>query len=339
MPDFISKDIHPQDYENTVSRVISYLKTGHCIPFLGAGASIPDPKPPAAEKVQTDEASRDRSPAEKVQTEVASSDQTIPSGTGMAEEFARELGIDPMIQIPLPIVSFLFERFRSRKDLTTYIVSRLTGGPPSETHSILAKVLVYLHRSPEMKSVELMISTNYDQQLEHELIHLNRELALRPPIKINCIMPSTPGQQIQQWEEDSLNLLKLHGCVSNSAGLIVTDEDYIKILNMLGGSAGTKFIDVTILGKIPMASLLFLGYSLGDWDFRAFYESLMQDRSPSKKYVSYAIQLRPVNPKEARKWDVTSRYWQGKGIQVIDSLASDFLSDVYCKMNPDARRP
>lgn len=334
MPDFINKTGNPQDYHDAVNRVLGYIKTGRCIPFLGAGASIPDPTPVAA-KVQTEEvASGDPVPV-SILSDLNPSDRTVPSGTGMAGELAMKLGIDPMVQIPLSMVAFLFERLNDRQALTAYIGDRLNGQPPSETHRILAKILVYLHchRSTEMKPVELIITTNFDQQLESQLIFLNLKLPLKPPIKINSIIASTRSQQVKQMDEESLNLLKLHGCVSDSDTLIVTDDDYIKMLNRLGGAVATRFVDVTILGQIPMAGLLFLGYSLGDWDFRAFYEALMQDRSPSKKYTAYAIQRRPTNPKEARKWDVTARYWQEKGIKVIDSLGSDFLWDVYTGLN------
>ncbi len=252
----------------------------------------------------------------------------------MAEELAIQLGIDPTVQIPLPMVSFLYERVHGRRKLTTYIINRLTVESPSETHRILAEIVVHLHRhrSLETNPVELIITTNYDQQLENELNYLNRGLALKPPLKVRPIIPSSGRQQIQQWEEDSLNLLKLHGCVSDSESLIVTDEDYIKVLNSVGGSAATKYVDVTIQGYIPRAGLLFLGYSLGDWDFRAFYESLMQGRASSKKYDDYAIQRRPGDAKETKKWDVIARYWQEKRVKVIDSLASDVLRDVSAKL-------
>ena len=336
MPDFISKTGDPGSYHDAVNRIVGYLKTGHCIPFLGAGASIPDLKPSATNKPETEEVSSGQPIPDNGQRSAPLSDQTVPSGTGMAGELALKLGIDPLIQMDLPMAAFLFERVHDRQTLTTYIGDRLTGQPPSEAHRVLAKIIIYLHshRSLEMRPVELIITTNFDQQLENELVYLNRKLPLRPPIKINTIIASTRSQQAKQIEEDSVNLLKLHGCVSDSDSLIVTDDDYIKMLNRLGGSVPTTFIDVTILGEIPKAGLLFLGYSLGDWDFRAFYEALMGNRSPSKKYTSYAVQRRPANPKEARKWDVTARYWLEKGIRVIDSLASDFLWDVYTQLNP-----
>ena len=79
---------------------------------------------------------------------------------------------------------------------------------------------------------------------------------------------------------DGLILYKMHGSFLDRLDseklppIIVTEDDYIQLLTVVGG----KDIGVPrpILRRIIPSTLLFLGYSLEDWDFRTIYKGLIE---------------------------------------------------------------
>ena len=71
---------------------------------------------------------------------------------------------------------------------------------PMETHKLIA-VLPF----------NIIVSTNYDQLLERAL-----EVAGRP---FNVIVTD---RQVSSWDEGVVNLLKIHGCVSQWESIIIT---------------------------------------------------------------------------------------------------------------------
>ena len=94
--------------------------------------------------------------------------------------------------------------------------------------------------------------------------------------------------------KDSLTLYKLHGTFTDelvpaeNTRPVITEEDYIEFLTYVGPE-GEK-IDNQIKSTIKSSTLLFLGYSLEDWNFRALFKGLVEKVDLNYRPFSYAIQ-------------------------------------------------
>jgi hypothetical protein len=112
-------------------------------------------------------------------------------------------------------------------------------------------------------------------------------------------------------EDENLILYKLHGTFDDGDPLekerpVITEEDYIEFLTFIGGKG--ENIDNLITSKIQTSTLLFLGYSLEDWNFRALFKGLIEKLNPSVRPFSYAIQKDPS--------DFWVRFWEGNNRKV-----------------------
>lgn len=90
--------------------------------------------------------------------------------------------------------------------------------------------------------------------------------------------------------------------------VIITEEDYIKFLTIVGKPG--EGVPTYISSKMVRSTLLFLGYSLEDWDFRTIYKGLIEPLTADEKRTSFAIQWRPP-----KFW---VKYWEQKGVVIYD---------------------
>jgi hypothetical protein len=103
------------------------------------------------------------------------------------------------------------------------------------------------------------------------------------------------------------------------ADVVVTEEDYIQFLTVVNDPV--KGVPNFIGGKLTTSTLLFLGYSLEDWDFRTLYKTLVEQR-PSKleRRVAFAVQWDPP--------DFWVEYWRPKGVRIIDWDVYEFADEL-----------
>lgn len=87
--------------------------------------------------------------------------------------------------------------------------------------------------------------------------------------------------------------------------IIITEDDYIKFLTV---ALGTKGIPDFMRNKLLNKKLVFMGYSLEDWDFRAIYKVFIEEQE--KKNECYAILKDPA--------DYWVEFWERKGIKIIN---------------------
>ncbi len=172
----------------------------------------------------------------------------------------------------------------------------------------------------------LIVTTNYDNLLER---------AFR-----NCATPYEKVVQNITGFEDRKNLdnrlskpngtiiYKIHGSFKNESdvetkkGLVLTEEDYIEFLSnfedpikgvprLIRSELVSSEIRTTESGNTEIASgttILFLGYSLEDWDFQAIYKTFVEPINPRPQ--SFAIQKNPP--------DFWVTYWEKKGVKIFD---------------------
>lgn len=178
---------------------------------------------------------------------------------------------------------------------------------------------------------KLIVTTNYDRLFEKALKAKGK--AFEKIIQTAKGFSNT--KETKEWFENlegfnDLILYKIHGTfLDNKHGtdyteseeispIIVTEDDYIEFLTIVGKeNIGVPKI---ILKKIIPSTLLFLGYSLEDWDFRTIYKGIIESLPKHQARKSFAIQKKP-----SKFW---VDFWKKKGVEIYNIDLYDFADQL-----------
>ncbi len=306
-------------------QVISGIKRGSVVPFLGAGVNLW--KRPKGSSWRYG----DRS--------------LLPNGKELAAYLVGTCGYPPsgfdlaraahyvsVLQGPGPLYQNLRDIFvgdYAPNPLHNFLVtlpefSRTTGQPPAtddgETHR---KVLI--------------VTTNYDDILEtafrmrNEPHHIVSYLAYGedrgkflhwhwlskadpPP---NPQVVHIPNTYLGLSEDDHPIILKLHGAIDRVErerdSFVISEDDYIEYLTRTDVS---KLLPFPIPEKLSESGFLFLGYSLRDWNLRVILHRIWSEQK--KGFASWAVQLKPDK--------VDTKYWSTKNVEVIEAQLELYIS-------------
>jgi hypothetical protein len=122
-------------------------------------------------------------------------------------------------------------------------------------------------------------------------------------------------------------VLKIHGTVNRSdqerEGFVITEDQYIEYL---AEEPLDNMLPPSILGKMrDMHHLLFLGYSLRDWNFRVFFRRLKRNR---KKFKAWAVLL----PAEGAERQAEIQFWMKNGVDIIEQPLGDYIRDLAAEL-------
>jgi hypothetical protein len=319
-------------YGAALQAIADRLLGGQCLIFLGAGASV-NSLPPS-----------------------------LPAGTVLSKMLAQKCKLDWHDYIPLSTIAFYYESFFTRNGLNTFLIEQIAQKtilscwyswpgaaanliqqiaqrevPPSIAIKRLMDVIAMLERR-EIQT--LTITTNYDRHFEdayHDKFNRWPEVVIyrggwNPNDRVAKLHHDAVGKPLlAYWTARELtSLYKMHGCISNVEGqsLVVTEEDYINFLtNALGDES--RRLHFYVKGKLETSTILFIGYSLSDWNFRTIFKATVERRE-NKETRSYAVQLlhRPQDAEEADRLSVVTDFWHDKGVDIINSPASEFVTDL-----------
>lgn len=180
------------------------------------------------------------------------------------------------------------------------------------------------HLSEEVRRLTLRCDCKDPWPLNRILLEEAYPGALRPsrwPYRL-VVQPRNGWSQPDQraFRDDpprdaQLVLYKIHGSLQDPSGrrrvregITLTEEDYIEFLTTLGTRG--EGIPNFVAERIAQSSLLFLGYSLEDWDFRTIYKGLIERLPADQRRASFAIQSKPPT-----FW---VSYWEHKGVTIYD---------------------
>jgi len=157
-----------------------------------------------------------------------------------------------------------------------------------EPHALLADL-----------NLPVYITTNYDsfmyQALENRQRDPKRELCRWNKI-IENETSSVFGTEEQRtdYKPTPANPLvyHLHGHYEKPQSLVLTEDDYLNFLVNLS-SESQAVLPPVIRAAMAQTSLLFIGYSLSDWNFRVLFRGLIGSGGSSHGYPSIAVQLTP----------------------------------------------
>jgi len=186
---------------------------------------------------------------------------------------------------------------------------------PSITHRFLARFPAMLERFGLPRRYQLIVTTNYDTELERafEIENEPYDLAVymstgpdkgrfvhfpyeRGPeaIKVPNDYSGLPID-VETYELERTLIVKIHGAIDGAMGgyrwsenYVITEDHYI---DYLSASRVETLVPTQILTKLRDSHCLFVGYTIRDWSLRVFLKRIWEGQPLAAK--SWAIQRNP----------------------------------------------
>jgi hypothetical protein len=263
-----------EDWDLLVRRI----RSKKCTPFIGAGASVPNL--PLGSQLAHDWAARFRYPlVDAYDLAKVAQFLAVTSGDDLS----------PKEQVQIDLMD---------KPAPDY-------GEPDQPHRMLADL-----------DLPIYLTTNYDdfmydalasrgKQPRREVCHWNSYIArLAPSVLQGGYAPSPPEPLV----------FHLHGFIEQAETLVLTEDDYLEFLVNFSQENKLQFLPDIIRTKLATTSLLFVGYSLADWNFRVLFRSLLESFGDTPGLKSIAVQFEPpaIDKSEAgiqRAMDYLNKYF------------------------------
>jgi hypothetical protein len=296
---------------------------GRMIPFLGAGANLCDRGADAWEQ----------------------GGPFLPSGAELAEHLA-ERGRYPLHEeLDLLRVSQYVDAARGEDELYLYLREVFDSEyAPTSLHRLLARGGRFLAEAglPQL----LVVTTNYDDLVERALAEEGLEFDVvwyeakhnseargrfvhrAPGGKATVIARPNKYTGLPMVLERPA-ILKLHGCLDrDNAGddsYVITEDSYIDYLSV--GDVGA-LIPIALSQRMGSNSLLFLGYSLSDWNLRVVMNRIW---GASKLHVkSWAVQREPADPNRSK---IEQALWDGReNIELVYCELSEYVKELAARL-------
>jgi hypothetical protein len=262
----------------TQELVAEKIKEGNCILFLGAGVHRPPPED--SEKWDYPEEQR-LCTARELAEELANE-------CHYKKKFPKELSLD------LQRVSLCFEESLGRDELVNSLIRHLKDGKkPSPALMMLASL-----------PFKIFITTNYDLLLDDALFEFKKK-----PYRIVYNPKSNlPTNDIVKDPTDQQPLLfKMHGDLNQRESIVITDEDYITFVQRMSDKDALHPVPQTVRYRMQRWPILFVGYSLRDYNLRLIFRTLRWHVDPANFPRAYSIDKSP-DPLILQLWQNERRF-------------------------------
>jgi hypothetical protein len=189
------------------------------------------------------------------------------------------------------------------------------------------------------------ITTNYDGFLEHAL-----KAADRSPVVETCRWNDQLWGILGDYPDHVPTsakpiLFHLHGELTHDLSILISEDDYIDFTVTMAVRGSHDISQSALWSQIREAlgytTLLFIGYSLEDWNFRVMLKYLTRQQGiiTNPTSLSISIQLPPVESNTSDR-DVAEaflrEYLRTSNIKVYWAEASEFLTELHSRVR-DAR--
>ena len=152
---------------------------------------------------------------------------------------------------------------------------------PNEPYNILAKL-----------PLPIYITTNYDDMMERALLKNQRDVKPDLCKWVKSLEDTSPlAEQGFQPNVANPSVFHLYGYTQTQQSMVMSEDDYFQFL--INVSKDQELIPKRIQQAITGTSLLLLGYSLEDWDFRILFHFLAGYLKNSTSKTHVAVQLSP----------------------------------------------
>jgi hypothetical protein len=310
--------------------IVEKLAGGRMIPFLGAGANLCD---------RGEESWEHGRPF-------------LPSGSELADHLAqRGRYPDPQNRNLLRVSQYV-DAARGEDELYLYLREVFDGEySPTSLHRVLARVARLLAETAQPQL--LMVTTNYDDLIEQALTEEGVEFdviwyeAKQNSAAHGRFLHRAPGKKPAAISRPNKYtrlpivlerpaILKLHGCLDRESALddsyVITEDSYI---DYLSGGDLAALIPIALWQRMTSSSLLFLGYSLSDWNLRVIFNRIWGTRKLVGK--SWAIQREPTDPKisqiEQTLWD------KRENVELVYCPLSEYVNELEARLPMPAAAP
>jgi SIR2-like domain len=265
--------LKPENWDDLQKAITS----SECTPFIGAGASAfknKDGKP------------------------------WLPLGGGIAKEWAEKYG-------------YPLEHSCSQLDKVSLFIGIKRNNelfPKKELREMLSKISPPNFGDEEYDNtphavladldLPIYLTTNYDVFMEEAL----RSRGKKPNSEYCRWNPA-----IQEFGEESFLsdnkgyrptkteplVYHLHGRLDTPHSMVLTERDYIEFVINL--AQNRDLLPYRIRQALAMTSLLFIGYSMEDINFRVIFQSILGTIKPPFQLPNIAVQLPPIFPEPTRQ--------------------------------------
>jgi DNA-binding SARP family transcriptional activator len=202
---------------------------------------------------------------------------------------------------------------------------------PGPVHRLVARVTLAV--LSQGATPPLVVSTNYDQTLEHALAEAgvafdvvsyvatgrSRGKFLHIAADGSAAVVEVPNAY-SGIPADRVVVLKIHGQVDRTPereweSFVVSEDDYI---DYLAQTELASVVPVTIAARLRRSHFLFLGYPLQEWHLRVFLHRVWGHEKAG--YRSWAVQ-----PRADR---VQREFWRHRGVDVFDVPLAEYVGEL-----------
>jgi hypothetical protein len=216
--------------------------------------------------------------------------------------------------------------------------------PPTPVHQFLATLPGALRATGYAPRYQLIVTTTYDNVLERAFQTAGEPFdlvsyAVEGPCRGKFVHypPGDEARMIDRPNEYrglSLDqrtvILKLHGAVDRGNperdSYVITEDNYINYLTRLDVS---NLLPVTLLAKLRTSHVLFLGYSLREWNQRVIVHRLWGEQKLSDNYKCWAL-LVDVQP-------IDREFWSKRDVGILPVRPDEYIAVLSERMQALAR--
>ena len=296
--------------------VAKRMLEGEVVPFLGAGANLcgrPDgPWEPGGD--------------------------FLPSGAELAVQLADEVHYPDPDDRDLMRIAQYVHSVLGWKPLYKYVREPLDAmSPPTALHTFLAKLAGTLRELDVARQV--ILTTNYDDSLErafdaagepYDLIWYEAQ-SDRPDwgrfihsVDSAPVPILRPNQYVDLDPDERTVIVKLHGAMvradASRDSYVITEDDYIRYLTRSDIAAQ---LPAVLRQRITERHLLFLGYSMRDWNLRVVLERLVGSGILANQ--SWSVQREPPTPAGA---EIELTLWDDRDVDLVFILLDEYVREL-----------
>jgi len=284
--------------------IVESVRNGECVLFLGAMASAPSP--PGSRFAYSD---------------------GPPSGSALSQRLVKTFDYQGEDATNLARVSLhvQYREYGSRQSLVKALRQEIAPEDAVGNPRIVPSPALHMLAALPFR---IVITTNYDDLFETALAQVevktpDGSLAPKRPL-IKVYDPTRQGPPENVPLDPSANkpiLLKLHGDFSLPESIVITEEDYIVFIQRMS-SLHLHPIHENIRARMKTWPVLFIGYSLKDYNLRLLFRTLRWNVDQANYPLSFSVDPQPDNL-------ILSVWQEGKIVSFIKQDLWDFVPELY----------
>ncbi|HET6762673.1 MAG TPA: SIR2 family protein [Longimicrobiaceae bacterium] len=299
-------------YYNHYLNLLDALAEGRVVPFLGAGVGLSD----------------------RPEGSSYAFGKQLPSGWELSEYLADRVRLpasERKRELDLARVSQYGAVMLGADRLYGWLREMFDADyPPTTVHGVLAALPGELRTRGAVRPTQLIVTTNYDDGLERAFAaagepldvlwyvaegkHRGKFYHAAPGAKPRLITRPSTYTEVDPARRSVL--LKMHGAVDRTEpqrdSYVITEDHYIEYL---ARGAAQDIFPVHVAARFVDSHLLFMGYSLRDWNLRVLLYHVWADQERS--LVSWAVQKDPD--------EFDQEYWRTRGIKILPLALADYV--------------